>query len=407
MARTSMLLPNFASTPVFATQVRVGHQHKRKGHSGERSKSLEHKKSKYQGGLNESYLDHLGGGGMRGPDQRYVGVGDSTLVAGQLRDGENRYLPRYGILPSFQPVTNPSRFTTAYSTGDTDSDIGGADGNSHTLADQLRDDEVLTAGVFRSEMEAYMEKFAQRMFIGIQETVAFDLAKRDEYMHSVVDVLNTHTTDIAELKGLFNNMHIAQNQQTHKSEEESSSTRDNIIIIDGVAEGEKSRGELTDKLVVLLNENFPMLKEFQGRELLNVDRLGRERTGANPRPRSIKVQLYSDWRKSDVIANRNQIKTQGLFIKEYLTREMVNVEYRARLAYKAGQIGKFSTKKDHLLFLTGRGNPSVKVTNMVELANHIEKCKRNPALIQQQGKPPAQPQGIQGGHPHVPMQVDP
>ena len=136
-----------------------------------------------------------------------------------------------------------------------------------------------------------------------------------------------------------------------------------------------------------------MLKEFQGRELLNVDRLGRERTGPNPGPRSIKVQLYSDWRKSDILANRSHIKTQGLFIKEYLTREMVNVEYRARLAYK-----------DHLLFLTGRGNPSVKVINLVELANHIEKCKKFPALIQQQGKPQAQPQA---GQHHVLMQVDP
>ena len=65
------------------------------------------------------------------------------------------------------------------------------------------------------------------------------------------------------------------------------------------------------------------------------------------------------------------LEAKGIFFKEVLTKEMVYLEYHARVAYEANQIGTFSTKKDHLLFLLDKGVPSVKVTSIPKLNTRI------------------------------------
>ena len=181
----------------------------------------------------------------------------------------------------------PSRLGDALSQVGSMSEHGGTDGGfDNDLCSRNDDGAVLTVGIFRKEMNTCFDRFSRRVTMYMNAKMSFEFYKRDEYMDLMADTLNTHTQDLVELKSRVGTIEQETKQSQVKTGEKQapSNVRDNIILVDGVAEGEKSRGELTDKLMEIFNKYFTMLKPMRDGEILNVERMGRIRAGEKARP---------------------------------------------------------------------------------------------------------------------------
>ena len=390
MARTGQRLPNYASTPYIAFP-----HTKRKERSEERSKSNK-KKSRQLDELNESYLDSHALRRFAYAHNRHSDVNDlnRTVIPARPGGGENDAVARFGLLPPFR--TDQNAFTDEWSRSvnlDTLSE-GGADG----FSTDMPDDQALTVGTFKQCMDGYMDKFANRF--------ASELVRRDEYMNMVTDVVNVHTDDIgenrhriAELEQKEEERQKIEVEQKKKSKEKKNSVRDNIIMIDGIPEGETSRGELSAKVVEVFNKYYVMLKPFVDAELIGITRLGRMRTGPDAKPRTIKVALHSDWRKIDLLEKRTCLKGSQVYVNDELSKPMQDLKYNARLSQKADQIGKFVVRKDHVMILQGKGNPGIKLYDIPALHGHVKSLGLQPIVVSSKN--------VSASTAPAPMEVDP
>ena len=141
---------------------------------------------------------------------------------------------------------------------------------------------------------------------------------------------------------------------------------DTVIIIDGVLEDEKSEKELISKLYVFLNAKFSHVRNWSEPDISGAERIG---LPGGRRARSIRMCLNSEWHKRSLMTERKTLKGTMVFFNEELSKEMQDLDYRARINYKSNALPKYLTHKDHVLMLQGQGQKRIKVYNQEDMDN--------------------------------------
>ena len=85
---------------------------------------------------------------------------------------------------------------------------------------------------------------------------------------------------------------------------------------------------------------------------------------------SIRVVVHEPWIKDEIFKNRRELKESGIYLKEELTKQMREVDFKARNAFKNG---KYYTRLDHVLVIFEENAVGVKCPTRESLLNLIAK----------------------------------